>query len=80
MQPGSKARLELLAAAALFSTGGFWAWFGLGDTPATPIGWIIVAGLASGAVWYGVTRYLRSREQGRVLVIHQKLFEISDLF
>ena len=56
-------------ATALFSTGGFWAWFGLGATPVTPIGWIVAAGLASGGVWYGVTRYLKSREQGRVTVI-----------
>lgn len=42
------------------ATGGFLSMIGLGTAAATPLGWIVAAGLASGGAYYGVTRLFRS--------------------
>ncbi|WP_343117048.1 TerB family tellurite resistance protein [Ostreiculturibacter nitratireducens] len=56
-------------ASAFFASGGFWAWLGLGGAAVTPLGWVVAAGVVSGGAWFGITRFLKSREKGRVTVI-----------
>lgn len=56
-------------AAIFFAPTGPLAALGIGAAAATPIGWVIVAGVASTAGYYGISRYLRSGWKERVDVI-----------
>ena len=55
----------LVATTFFASKGGFLALVGLG-TATTPIGWAVAAAVASGGVYYGVTRLIRSYSESRV--------------
>ena len=56
-----------IVAKTFFAPAGILATLGIGATAVTPIGWVIAAGVASTAGYYGISRYLRS---GREDLIH----------
>lgn len=56
-------------AATFFAPTGLLAALGIGAAAATPIGWVIAAGVASTAGYYGISRYLRSGREDRVDVV-----------
>ena len=56
-------------AATFFTPTGLLAALGIGAAAATPIGWVIAAGVASTAGYYGISRYLRSGREDRVEVV-----------
>lgn len=56
-------------ATTFFAPTGFWAMVGLGGAAATPVGWVVAAGVVSGGAWLGVTRYLKSASSSRVKVV-----------
>jgi uncharacterized membrane protein YebE (DUF533 family) len=53
-------------ASTFFST--FWTTIGIG-TATTPIGWIIAAGALGGAAWLGFSRFIKSSDTSKVVVI-----------
>jgi len=55
-------------ASMFFAPTGMLAIFGIG-TAATPIGWVVAAGVMAGGGWIGVTRYLKQSTGRRVTVI-----------
>ena len=56
-------------ATTFFAPTGLLAGLGIGAAAATPIGWVIAAGVASTAGYYGISRYLRSGREDRVDVV-----------
>ena len=56
-------------ATTFFAPTGFLAALGIGAAAVTPIGWVIAAGVASTAGYYGISRYLRSGREDRVDII-----------
>jgi uncharacterized tellurite resistance protein B-like protein len=53
-------------AGTFFATGGWLSAIGLGAAAATPVAWILTAGAASGAAYFGVTRLFRGYGADRV--------------
>jgi hypothetical protein len=66
-------------AAAVGTTGGFWAALGIGATAVTPVGWIVGAALASGSLTYGIIRLYRGLSESRVAVIPKFLSTPVDI-
>ena len=56
-------------AATFFAPKGLLAALGIGAAASTPVGWVIAAGIASTAGYYGISRYLRSGREDRVDVV-----------
>lgn len=56
-------------ASTFFAPSGMLAFFGAGAAAATPIGWVVAAGVIAGGGWVGVTRYLKQSTGNRVTVI-----------
>lgn len=54
-----------VAASAAFAPNAFLAMVGF----ATPIGWVIAAGVLTGSTWYGISRYLKDSASNRTTVI-----------
>lgn len=63
--------------AALFAEAGILVTLGLA---ATPVGWVIAAGTASAAVYYGISWYLRSGREDRVDVVPNWITTPRDAF
>src|SRR6056297_541282 len=55
-------------ASTFFAPTGVLAFFGIG-TAATPVGWLIAAGILGGGGWVGVSRYIRRSSSSRVTSI-----------
>ncbi|MCK4840453.1 MAG: TerB family tellurite resistance protein [Methylococcales bacterium] len=55
-------------ASTFFAPTGFLAAIGIG-TAATPLGWVIAAGVVSSSAWVGITRYIKKQSNSRVTVI-----------
>jgi hypothetical protein len=57
-----------VVASTFFAPSGWLSLLGIG-TAATPIGWIIVAGVVGGGAWWGVTQYMKSADVFHVDII-----------
>ncbi|MEE9425610.1 MAG: hypothetical protein V3V18_11645 [Methylococcales bacterium] len=55
-------------ASTFFAPSGFLAAIGIGAA-ATPLGWVIAAGVVSSGAWVGITRYIKNQSNSRVTVI-----------
>lgn len=55
----SIAASKLVVATFFASSGGLLSSIGIGAAAATPIGWVVAAGLVSGGAYYGVTRLVK---------------------
>ena len=58
-----------IVASTFFAPTGFWAAIGLGGAAATPIGWIVAAGLLTGGAWVGIAQFIKKTSDSRVTVI-----------
>ncbi len=56
-------------ASTFFAKTGFLATLGFGSAAATPIGWVIAAGVISGGTWMGITNYIKSISEGQVTTV-----------
>ena len=56
-------------AGTFFASTGFLSTIGLGAAAATPIGWVIAAGVISGGAYMGVSRLLEKRKDNGLIVI-----------
>lgn len=57
-----------VVATSFFAPSGMLAAIGVG-TAATPIGWVIAAGVITGGAWFGITQYVKEASVSRVTVI-----------
>ena len=57
-----------VVASTFFAKSGLLAVIGIG-TAATPIGWVIAAGVVTGGAWLGISRYMKKVSTDRVIVI-----------
>lgn len=55
-------------ASAFFTPSGILGAIGIG-TAATPVGWIVAAGVVTGGAWFGITRYMKAKTKGHTIVI-----------
>jgi len=56
-------------AGTFFASTGFLSTIGLGAAAATPIGWVIAAGVISGGAYMGVSRLLEKRKDNGLIVV-----------
>jgi len=56
-------------ASTFFAPSGFLAAIGIGAVAATPLSWVIAAGVISSGAWVGITRYIKNQSNSRVSVI-----------
>lgn len=67
---GATVAKSAFIATRFFEVSTFWTSIGIGTaTATTPIGWVIAASVISGGAWYGLSRYLKSMDTGRVTVV-----------
>lgn len=65
---GSGVAASSVVANTFFAKAGILAWIGIG-TAATPIGWVVAAGIASGVAYYGISNIFKKNRDGKVTVI-----------
>jgi uncharacterized tellurite resistance protein B-like protein len=52
-----------------FASSSIWSFIGIGSAAVTPVGWVVAAGVLSGAAWYGVSSKVQDASNDRTTVI-----------